>query len=75
MTAQLAFLASKTTRPGLLDTMPPWALVLIGIGLLAICGVMHVVGEKHEDIPFLDMGKFVCGLFGVLALFQGFFGG
>lgn len=76
MTNQTAVVLADA-RPGMLDTLPPWALALSGLVLLLIAGLIFWFNkEKLEDDSFiLEMAGALCGIGGLFALWQGIFGG
>jgi|GEM_PF-2881799 len=62
-------------KAGIVGTLPPWALILVGLGLLLVAALLHRFCEKSKEEPFLlEMASFVCGIGGLYALLRGIFG-
>ncbi len=78
MTIQTAaILADGATRPGILDTLPPWGLALAGVVLLLVAGLAFWFNKKKldDDSFILELAGLLCGIGGLFALWQGMFGG
>lgn len=76
MVAQMVVLADGEDA-GILDTLPPWGLVVAGIALVMVAGGAWLFNKKllEGDSILLEMMGFVCGIGGIMALWQGIFGG
>jgi len=76
MVAQMAVLADGENA-GILDTLPPWGLVVFGFVLVVVAVGAWALNEKvlKDDSFILTMVEITCGIGGILALWQGIFGG
>lgn len=77
MNVQTAVLLADDKRPGLLETLPPWGLVVAGVVFLLLAGLFFFLDKKKVDNEsgFLELAAVVFGIGGVVALFVGLFGG
>jgi hypothetical protein len=77
LTQTAAILASDVTRPGIFSTLPPWALGLAGVVLLLVSGLFFWINKRKldDDSFIMEMAGLLCGIGGILALWQGIFGG
>ncbi len=71
------FTVADHTTPGILETLPPWGLVVAGIVLVLLAAVMFLFNEKlfEGDSFLLTWGGWILGVGGVVALLHGLFGG
>ena len=77
MVRTMVVLAMDADKPGLIDTLPPWGLVVAGLVLLAIAGTLYWIDQEKFDgnSIFLEIAALICGFGGIFALYQGIFGG
>lgn len=77
MNALAVVLLADAEKPGLLDTLPPWGLVVAGVVLMVLAGLAVWINKKkfEDDSLLLEMAAIVAGVGGVLALYRGIFGG
>lgn len=70
-------LLGDSKKPGLLETLPPWGLVVAGVLLLLLAGLLFWFNKKKlDDESFiLEMAAVMSGIIGVIAFWTGLFGG
>lgn len=76
MVRTLVVLADGAEKPGLLDTLPPWGLLVGGLVLLVLGVVIYLVGQAlGDDTGIAEIGGLLCGGAGVYGIYLGIFGG